>query len=505
MKNNGVVYLVGAGPGDPGLMTQNGVKRLEICDALVYDSLASEHFLDMVPKHCRKLYVGKRAGAHSMKQEEINKLLIELAEEGLTVVRLKGGDPFVFGRGGEEVLALSSAGIAYEVIPGVTSAVAALSTAGIPVTHRAVSRSFHVMTGHTLSEEGTLPPDFDSFAKLSGTLVFLMGLGNLSLIVEGLLRNGKKKETPAAVIENGTLPEQRTVRGKLADIESITEKEKIKSPAIIVVGDVALLDFSSTARLPLSGCQIGLTGTEVFTSKLREKLSNLGGISRNVLTLTIDSHRSSKTMETAYKELKTYSWVIFTSANGVREFFAGLLESGRDYRMLLAIKFAAVGKGTAKELLSYGFRADYVPDCYRVKDLAEGLKEILTEKDRLLIPRSKGGSLELNQVLGETGIYYDDIVLYEVALKRGDWEERKKNLSSLHYVTFASASGVEAFFQEKKEELLSLLAKKKVVCIGDLTARALFEYGRTADLIAPVYSVDGLADIICQDWCKKKE
>lgn len=505
MKNNGVVYLVGAGPGDPGLITQNGLKRLEICDALVYDSLASEQFLDMVPDHCRKIYVGKRAGAHSMKQEEINKLLVDLAEEGLTVVRLKGGDPFVFGRGGEEILALSKAGIFYEVISGVTSAVAALSSAGIPVTHRAISRSFHVMTGHTLSENGTLPPDFDSFAKLSGTLVFLMGLSNLSLIVEGLLRNGKKKETPAAVIENGTLPEQRTVRGTLADIEKKAEKETIKSPAIIVVGEVASLDFSSTVRLPLSGCRIGITGTDSFTSKLREELSNLGGISKNVLTLTIHSYRSSKTMEQAYKELKTYSWVIFTSANGVREFFAGLLESGGDYRMLLALKFAAVGKGTAKELLSYGFRADYVPDCYRVKDLAEGLKEILTEKDRLLIPRSKGGSLELNKVLDEAGVFYDDIVLYEVALKRGDWAETKQSLSALHYVTFASASGVDAFFQEKKEELLSLLVSKKVACIGHLTAKALLKYGRTADIIAPVYSADGLAEAICQDWCKKKE
>uniref|UniRef100_UPI000ABB2BE2 uroporphyrinogen-III C-methyltransferase n=1 Tax=Clostridium sp. NkU-1 TaxID=1095009 RepID=UPI000ABB2BE2 len=219
MKETGVVYLVGAGPGDPGLITEKGLSRLRICDAVVYDALLSPRLLDEVPDQCLKIHVGKRAGHHSMKQEEINQLLVELAGEGLSVVRLKGGDPFVFGRGGEEIMALSEAGIPYEVISGVTSAVAALASAGIPVTHRAVSRSFHVMTGHTLSGEGTLPADFDEFARLSGTLVFLMGLGNLSLIVKGLLNQGKPGETPAAVIQNGTLPGERTVRGTLKDIE----------------------------------------------------------------------------------------------------------------------------------------------------------------------------------------------------------------------------------------------------------------------------------------------
>lgn len=505
MKKNGVVYLVGAGPGDPGLITQKGLKRLGSCDALVYDSLASDYFLNEVPDHCRKIYVGKRAGAHSMKQEEINRLLVELAEEGLNVVRLKGGDPFVFGRGGEEILALSEAGIPFEMIPGVTSAVAALSVAGIPVTHRAVSRSFHVMTGHTLSDNGTLPPDFDSFAKLSGTLVFLMGLSNLSLIVNGLIKNGKPEDTPAAVIENGTLPEQRTVRGTLADIESRAEQAEIKSPAIIVAGDVAALDFSSTLSLPLKGCRIGITGTESFAGRLRQELLKLGGMTDNVLTLSIKTHRSGEAMNEAYKRLKSYSWLVFTSANAVREFFTGLFEGGYDLRSLGTIRFAAIGKGTADELLKSGFHADYIPDCYQVKDLAEGLKSLLTKEDRLLIPRSAGGSPELNQVLDEAGVFYDDIVLYDVAFKKSEQESMEKVLAPLHYLAFASASGVDAFFQGEREKVLPALASLKVVCIGDITAKALLRYGREADLIAPVYSISGMTEVICQDWCREKE
>lgn len=505
MKKNGVVYLVGAGPGDPGLITQKGLKRLGSCDALVYDSLASDYFLDEVPDHCRKIYVGKRAGAHSMKQEEINRLLVELAEEGLNVVRLKGGDPFVFGRGGEEVLALTEAGIPFEVVPGVTSAVAALSMAGIPVTHRAVSRSFHVMTGHTLSENGTLPPDFDSFTKLSGTLVFLMGLSNLPLIVGGFIKNGKPEDTPAAVIENGTLPEQRIVRGTLKDIECIVKQAEIKSPAIIVAGDVAALDFSSTLNLPLKGCRIGITGTESFTGRLHQELAELGGMTDSVLTLSIDSYRSGEAMSEAYKRLKTYSWLIFTSANAVREFFTGLFEGGYDLRSLGSIRFAVVGKGTENELVKFGFHADYIPDCYQVRDLANGLKPLLSKEDRLLIPRSSGGSPELNRVFDEAGICYDDIVLYDVALKKREQDGLENVLPPLHYLTFASASGVDAFFQGEKEKIPGLLSSLKVVCIGDITAKALSRYGREADLIAPVYSVSGLAEIICQDWCKEKE
>lgn len=499
MKETGVVYLVGAGPGDPGLITEKGLSRLRICDAVVYDSLLSPRLLDEVPEQCRKIYVGKRAGCHSMKQEEINQLLAELAREGLSVVRLKGGDPFVFGRGGEEIMALSDAGIPYEVVSGVTSAVAALASAGIPVTHRAVSRSFHVMTGHTLSEEGSLPADFNEFARLSGTLVFLMGLHNLSLIVKGLLNQGKPGETPAAVIQNGTLPGEITIRGTIENIEEKVLEAGIESPAIIVVGEVASLDFSSTLKQPLEGCRIGVTGTDSFTGRLRKQLETLGGTSENILSLLVESHRKGEEMKEAYKKLQSYTWIVFTSANGVREFFRGLMEWGYDYRSVGHVKLAAVGRGTADELLRHGFSADYIPEKYQVQDLAAGLKGLISGKDRLLIPRSLRGSKELNKILDETGVSYDDIVLYDVAMAGLESERRAKALKNLDYLTFSSASGVEAFFREADEEIKEALEGLKVVCIGDITAKALIEHGRKADIIAGVYSIQGLTEAICRD------
>lgn len=500
MKETGVVYLVGAGPGDPGLITEKGLKRLKHCDAVVYDSLASDRLLWEVPADCEKIYVGKRAGSHSMKQEEINRLLVELAKKGRSVVRLKGGDPFVFGRGGEEILALLEAEIPYEVVSGVTSAVAALASAGIPVTHRALSRSFHVMTGHTLSEEGSLPPDFDAFAKLSGTLVFLMGLGNLPLIAKGLIKEGKSGETPAAVIESGTLPGQRVVRGTLSDIEKKVLESGIKSPAIIVAGEVAALDLSSTIKAPLEGCRIGITGTPSFTGKLHKELTALGAATEYLLSLSVESYKTGDRMKEAYKNLSDYTWITFTSANAVREFFSGLVESGYDYRAVGHVKFASVGNGTAKELLRYGFRSDYTPENYQVKALAEGLKNLISSKDRILIPRSSRGSRELNQILEETEAAFDDVVLYDVVSGRLDSGKEDMAAKELDYVTFASASGVEAFFEAGGPWAREILNGVKVVCIGDITAEALIKYGRKADLIGEVYSIPGVAEAICRDW-----
>ena len=503
MKKTGVVSLIGAGPGDPDLITKKGIKRLKTCDAVVYDSLASDLLLDQVPSHCRKIYAGKRAGIHSMKQEEINQLLIQLAKEGLLVVRLKGGDPFVFGRGGEEILALKSAGIPYEVVSGVTSAVAALASAGIPITHRAVSRSFHVMTGHTLAKDGVLPPDFETFARLSGTLVFLMGLGTLPLIVEGLIEQGKSKDTPAAVISSGTLPNQKIVRGTLRDIQKETIKSGIVSPAIIVVGAVAALDFSSTHTDPLTGCQIGITGTGHFVRTLREGLEECGATTKCLFTLSLQSYRSSDEMRSAYDNVTKYSWVVFTSANGVKEFFLGLLECGYDFRSLGGVKFAVIGTGTEKQLYHYGFRADYKPEKYQVKDLAKGLCERITKEDYLLIPRSSGGSRELNDTLDEKEIPYDDIILYDINPEEKASDGNWKDLSSLDYVTFASASGVEAFFQQGKESR-RMLSHVKVVCIGEITAKALKRHEREADIIAPESSVTGMVNAICLDFNRER-
>lgn len=499
MENRGIVYLVGAGPGAPGLMTLKGRELLSGCDAVVYDHLASERFLDWVPGKCRRVYVGKQAGHHSMKQEEINTVLVELAMEGLKVVRLKGGDPFVFGRGGEEIMALQAHGIPYEVVPGVTSAVAVPECAGIPVTHRAVSRSFHVITGHTREGGDCLPPGFEAYGAIPGTLVFLMGLGQLPAIAERLMEGGKSPDTPAAVIEKGTLPGQRVVRAPLDRLYDTARDAGIGTPAIIVVGETASYEMKCSSLRPLSQIRIGVTGTEHFAASLTQALEARGAQVSWVMEMKVVSHRDETPMQEAYKNLGEYSWIVFTSANGVRLFFGGLLEAGRDYRALGHVKFAVIGDGTGKELAKYGFLADYMPDSYCAAALAKGLAKLLPASDRVLIARSKGGSPVLTEILGGAGIAYDDIVLYEV---QGSPAADMTGPEALDYLTFASASGVHAFFRNLERTGGVLAEDTKLVCIGAITAQELEKFGRKADITADQYHIDGLVQAIIRDAAK---
>jgi len=506
MKKQGIVYLVGAGPGDPGLMTIKGRELLASCNAVVYDHLASEHFLGWVPGTCRKLYVGKQAGRHSMKQEEINELLVTLALSGLTVVRLKGGDPFVFGRGGEEILALEAHKIPYVVVPGDTSAVAVAEYAGRPVTHRAVSRSFHVITGHMREGGECLPPDFENYGSLPGTLVFLMGLGQLPAITQRLITGGKSPDTPAAVIERGTLPGQRVVRAALSRLHDAVQREGIRTPAVIVVGETAAYDMKCSALRPLSGIRVGITGTEQFAGRLTRALEAQGAQVSWVLDMKVISHAESAPMKDAYKNLEQYTWIVFTSANGVRLFFLGLRAAGRDYRSLGHVKFAVIGEGTGRELERYGFQEDYMPDSYCAEALGQGLCGILTPADRLLIARSKGGSPVLTRLLGQAGILFDDIPLYEV--KGSSVNDSSVNnspandspadkIETLDYLTFASASGVRAYFERMDSiGMPSWLPDAKMVCIGDITARELERSGHKAHITASSYHIGGLVQAI---------
>lgn len=495
--NNGFVSLIGAGPGDPGLITVKGRQRLQVCEAVVYDSLASEQLLLEVGKDCRRIYVGKRAGRHSMKQEEISRLLVELGGEGLRVARLKGGDPFVFGRGGEEIEALSQAGIPYEVIPGVTSAVAVPEYAGIPVTHRGVSRSFHVITGHTKGENGGLPPEFDRLAGLSGTLVFLMGLGSLPVIVSRLLEAGREPSLPVAVIENGTMPGQRTVRGCLRDIVEKAARAGLHTPAVIVAGEVAGMDLSCRQGLPLAGTTVGVTGTPSFRERLGGLLESLGAAVSCAGSMEVRSFVKEDKIQRIYQNLGKYTILVFTSANGVRLFFQGLLEAGKDNRSVGHMRLGAVGRGTAGELKRLGFLADLVPQTYRVGDLARLLAGEAGPEDCLLIPRARGGSPELAEILRQSEVAFEDVILYDVM---GSAETGREAVAVCpDYLTFASASGVEAFFNQKGEAAPELLSGPRTVCIGDVTARALEGHGRAVDVMAQEYTVRGIAEAIIND------
>ena len=286
-KKWGTVYLVGAGPGAGELLTIRGMERLKACDAVVYDHLASQELLGFVRKDCRIIYAGKEAGSHSMPQEEINRLLIGLAKEGLNVVRLKGGDPFVFGRGSEEILALKEAGISWETVPGITSAVAVPELAGIPVTHRGISRSFHVITGHTLTG-GREQNELKAYAAMEGTLVFLMGFHSLSSITEGLIRGGKSPQTPAALIENGSLLNQRVLRADLETLAAKAKEQGFHTPAIIVVGEAAAFNLQPETvnpRRPLDGMTVGLIGTEHFTDQMEIALRKEGAKTETLLRM----------------------------------------------------------------------------------------------------------------------------------------------------------------------------------------------------------------------------
>lgn len=493
----GLVMLVGAGPGDPGLITIKGREALKSCDVVVYDSLASDELLNEIRPGCRKIYVGKRAGHHSMKQEEINRILVDEAEKGCRVVRLKGGDPFVFGRGGEEILELQKAGICYEVIPGVTSAVAALASAGIPITHRGMSRSFHVMTGHT--RENGVPEDLKEFGTLSGTLVFLMGLGHLDEICQSLIEQGRQKTTPAAVIQNGTLPEQKAVRGTLADIGEKCRQAGLSSPAIIVVGEVADLHMESTYKRPLSGIRVGITGTPSFTDKLEAVLKEQGASIEKLAVMDVISLADTDPVQKSFIRLPSYTWIAFTSANGVRIFLKALMDSGRDYRSLGHVKLAAVGKGTDRELRVHGLRADYIPERYCTEDLAYGLAGLLNPEDKILIPRAVRGSEDLTRILSETGLSYDDVPLYDVKSLGLKGKELAETIKGLDYLTFASGSGVESFLENLAEEDWPVLKETTVTAIGDVTAKVLKHAGYPADRIAKEFSISGLAECILED------
>lgn len=495
MKKSGKVYLIGAGPGDPGLITLKGYRLLKVCDAVVYDHLASQALLDWTRADCRRIFAGKETGRHSMKQQEINEILLSLAGQGMMVVRLKGGDPFVFGRGGEEALALEQARIPYELVPGVTSAVAVPECAGIPVTHREVSRSFHVITGHTQGDNDCLPPGFELYGTLPGTLVFLMGLNQLPLITKRLMESGKPRDTPAAVIEKGTLPGQRTVRATLGNLEAKVKEADIQTPAVIVVGHTAACNLRCSLGRPLEGIHVGITGTRHFSEKLSAALEAKGASTSWICAMDLRSREELPPMKDAYRQLDDYTWIIFTSANGVSLFFRGLRKAGRDYRALGRIKFAVIGPGTGDKLKAQGFCPDYMPEEHCAFSLGRGLAPLLTAKDRVLIPRSLGGSGELTRELSGSKAVLHDIVLYET-------EGRDRIITGetgcYDYLVFASASGVRAFFESSHLSAHACLSGQipenapKLACIGQITASALESYGYKAQVTAETYDIPGL-------------
>ncbi|MCR5724337.1 MAG: uroporphyrinogen-III C-methyltransferase [Treponema sp.] len=454
----GSVYLVGAGPGDTGLLTARAAELIETCDVLIYDALSNPAFLSRTKSDCLKIYVGKRLGKHSASQSEINALLVEHASAGRMVVRLKGGDPFVFGRGGEEAQALSTHGIPYQLVPGVTSAVAALESAGIPVTHREVARSFTVITGHTAANAVEPKNSFCQYAKLDGTLVFLMGVSHLAEIASDLIAGGKSPDTPVSIVEQGTTIRERRTDGTLSTIVGIAGKRNVSNPAVICVGAVAAFHFTSEA-LPLQGVRIAVTGTPALTEKLRKPLTDLGS---RVYTSPYMQVMQNPEAASLVPPLSRLGWLIFTSTSGVHSFFSLIKSRGDDLRALAKVQFCVIGKGTAETLRSYGFIADFVPSRYTVTDMAQGFADLWkadVSRPHAADPqasgsngivcalRAKEGSSDLAEIFLREQIPFCDIPLYTLASDSAQLDALLAQVDALDYITFASSSGASAFFE----------------------------------------------------------
>ena len=490
---NGKVYLIGAGPGDTGLITMKGMEALKEADVIVYDHLASPSLLNATKDEAEWIDAGKFAGHHRMKQAEIEELLIEKAMEGQTVARLKGGDPFIFGRGGEEALALTAAGIEYEVIPGVSSAYSAPAYAGIPITHRGKASSFHVITGHEDPAKGESSLDYDILAREEGTLVFLMGLSKLHQISDRLIANGKDAHTPAAVIASGTTARQRCVTGELGRIAAISEKSDIQPPAILVVGDVVSLkkeiDWQQAGSL--SGKKILVTATEIIAEPLAEKIRKLGGEPVVMSLISVRAEKMYGLKEVLVRPGKR--WLVFTSRNGVRFFFEQMKKEQVDIRSLGDSRIAVMGAGTRRELENWGCYADLLPEQSCSESLAKALCAHAEPDEAICLFRAEEASDVLTKRLREKQYRVVDIPTYRTEIMWKKRELLREMLEDVDAVTFCSASAVSAFVQMTEGH--DLVAK--TICIGPVTAQAAKKAGLHIDKVAEQYDLEGLTEALC--------
>lgn len=493
------VYLVGAGPGDARLFTGKGLDCVRRADVIVYDNLISGSILNEARLDAELIYAGKRSGSHHMKQEEISALLVEKALEGHSVVRLKGGDPFIFGRGGEEALELSKMEIPFEIVPGVSSSYSVPAYAGIPVTHRGLASSFHVITGHEDGNKTSSALDYQTLAKEEGTLIFLMGLKNLDKIATNLVANGKDPKTPAAVLERGTTAAQRSVKADLEHIAEAAEKAGLKTPAISVVGPVVELKdtLSWFGRGVLAGKRVLATGTRAFTREMEEAFHPLGA---ELLALSLIEVRPlwNEQIAAALKQIGSYQWIVFTSGNGVELFFTLLREQGIDLRKLMQVKFAVIGRKTADALLQHGFRSDFVPEQFSGTDLAAEWIPTLKPDEKVALFRAENGSVVLPKALAEAGIDYEDIGLYETWTDLRRQEELNRVVQEVDYVTVASSSAALALAAMLEPEQWEHLTAK-LISIGPSTTKTMEKLGLPVYADAVEYTAEGIAAVIQAD------
>lgn len=496
--NKGMVYLVGAGPGDEDLLTRKGLRLLREADVVVYDNLASSSLLNEVRDDAELIYAGKRSSNHHLKQYETNELLVKLALEGKNVVRLKGGDPYIFGRGGEEGQELREAGVDFEVVPGISSSYSVPAYCGIPVTHRDFASSFHVITGHEGNHKnGVSVLNYETLAKEEGTLIFLMGLKNLPNIVASLVENGKDPATPVGVLQEGTTARQRVATGTLADIVEVVKREGIKTPAITVVGDVVslrqVLDWYG--HKPLSGKSVLVTGSTSMVERLSPILKEEGAEAISFSLIRTERMRLPE-LDTALKEIDKYNWIVFTSANGVECFFEEMHEIRKDIRDLAHIRFAVIGDGTRKALEAHSIFCDFIPTAYSSKDMAEAMIPHIGKDENVLLLRAEEANRVLPDALEEAGISHKCISLYHTVTDERKAEELNRLIKMVDYITFASSSAVRAFVSmvDNLDEV-----KGKYISIGPVTTKTAEENGLSIAKTAVVYTARGMVETMIQD------
>jgi len=503
---SGKVYLIGAGPGDPGLITLKASKCIQDCDVIIYDYLASPALLSIVSKQAEQIYVGKKGGDHTMKQEQINQLIVDKALEGKTVCRLKGGDPYIFGRGGEEAEILNAHHIPFEVVPGITSGIAAPAYAGIPLTHRKMTSTLAFVTGHEDPTKAESSIHWPSLAKGIGTIVFYMGVKQLPGIVSQLLKNGKSKDTPVALIRWGTTSKQQTVTGTLEHIVEIVQKSGLRAPAIIVVGDVVLLrdQLNWFEQKPLFGKTIVVTRARHQASDLVRQLTELGASCIECPTIQIVPPDNDQPMKQAIQNISTYDWLVFTSVNGVLHFFNLLFDMGKDVRPLGHLKLCTIGPVTAQQLKNYGLKTDILPETYRAESVVKAFEQINMRDQRVLLPRAREARSVLPDALRQMGATVDEITAYQTIAVTGHDPEIVSRIhhADIDMVTFTSSSTVNNFcdiFPDCKHNE-KFNDQVRIASIGPITSETIRKNGLTVSVEAEEYTIPGLVQAIVNEF-----
>lgn len=499
-KNKGIVYLIGAGPGDPGLITVKGLQCIKKADVIIYDRLASPRLLNQCRPDAERIFVGKQPDRHTLSQDDINNLLVEKASQGFTVARLKGGDPFVFGRGGEEAEELVKNGLPFEIIPGITSAIAVPAYAGIPVTHRDFTSSLAIITGNEDPLKDNSSINWSKIATGAGTLIFLMGMANLPSITGKLIEHGRSPLTPVALIRWGTRPEQKTLVGNLENISQLAIERDFKNPAIIIVGEVVKLRDKLTwfENKPLFGKKVLVTRSREQASVLSRSIEHLGGEPIEFPTISI-AEPDYGPMDKALENLSSYNWIIYTSVNGVKFFFNRLREKNGDIRDLKGIKLCAIGPQTAKALQDMALQVDYIPSEFRAEAIISGLQNKVSPGDRILLPRADIARKILPESLSKLGAVLDEVTAYRTVAGSGNAPVIQEMLDGgeINTITFTSSSTVRNFITMLGvDNPAELLKNVNIACIGPITAKTATELGLSVTIEADEYTIDGLLKAI---------